>query len=128
MKIKETVTNTVALVGGGIGANFIYNKATMVENAKLRAAIPLLAGIGLSMQKNKLMQMAGYGMIATGGQKLVGAFVPALAGFDADEVIEGIYEDDGDGMNGATINGDNVINGPGDDDDDYMNGSDEDYD
>lgn len=106
---KDTITTAAALVAGSIGANLVYNKATMITNTKLRAAAPLVLGLVLSGQKNKMIQGVGFGMIAAGGQKLVGSFVPGLAGIEADEVIEGIY-DDLEGVNGA----DDVINGPED--------------
>lgn len=115
---KDTITQAGALVAGSLAANVIYNKATMIQNAKLRAAAPLLVGLFLSSQKSKMIAAVGCGMIAAGGQKLVGTFVPGLAGIDADDTIEGVYDEIE--MNGAddVLNGfDDTLNGPGDDSD-----------
>lgn len=117
---KDTLTQSAALAAGAIAGSLIFNKLTQITNPKLRAAIPLAAGLFLVGNKNKMMAGLGGGMIAIGGQKLVGQFVPGLAGYDSDEVIEGVYMDDADSMgesddeiNGASdvINGYDVING-----------------
>lgn len=108
---KDTLTASAALVAGGVGAGFVYNKAaSFVQDPKLRAGVPVLLGIVLMGQKSKMIQNVGAGMVTVGGQKLVGSFVPGLAGMDADEVIEGLY--DGVDISGSVINGtDDVING-----------------
>lgn len=115
---KDTLTQSAALAAGAIAGSLIFNKLTQIANPKLRAAIPLAAGIFLVGNKNKMLSGLGGGMIAIGGQKLVGTFVPALAGYEADEIIEGVYLDEDsmgedEEINGTfdTINAYDVING-----------------
>lgn len=119
---KDTLTQSAALAAGAIAGSLVFNKLTQIANPKLRAAVPLAVGIFLVGNKNKMLSGLGGGMIAIGGQKLVGSFVPALAGYEADEVIEGVYVDD-EGMNEDdeisgtfdTINAYDVINGTDED-------------
>ena len=119
---KDTLTQSAALAAGAIAGSLVFNKLTQIANPKLRAAVPLAVGIFLVGNKNKMLSGLGGGMIAIGGQKLVGSFVPALAGYEADEVIEGVYVDDegmneDDEINGTfdTINAYDVINGTDED-------------
>lgn len=89
---KNTLTSAAALIAGGLGAKLVYNKAAFIKDPKLRAGLPLLIGLFLSTQKEPMMKNLGFGMIVSGGTSLVGSFVPALSGIDADEVLDGVYE------------------------------------
>lgn len=107
---KGIITDAAALAVGGIGAGLVYSKtAGFIKNDKLRAFAPVGVGLLLMSQKGKMVQGAGMGMVAVGAQKLIGAFVPGLAGYGEDDVIEGLY-DEYDSVNGSVLNG-NVVNG-----------------
>lgn len=118
---KGIVKDAAMLVAGGIGAKLVKNLGKkFITNAtmqKFLPALPLVVGVMLS--GNKKMEMIAYGMITTGGDDMVGAFIPSLAGIE-DMDLSGIFGPlDGplnDGMDGP-LNDD--MNGPLNDD---MNG------
>lgn len=128
INFKQTGTAAAGLVAGSILANLLVNKLpASVSNPKLRAAVPLVAGVLLSMQKNDMVKFAGYGMIANGGSKLLGSVVPQLAGVTGvgdemfgfgDEMLNGfgdeMISDDMSGINEEMYGiGDGVLNGIG---------------
>jgi len=125
---KDTLTSAVALAGGAIVAGMVVKKLTppatgtgtgfTIANEMLRNSIPVVAGIVLLANKNKMISNLGGGMIAAGGQLLAGKAL-GINGAEVDEVIEGVYEEEADSMAGASamqnygvINGaEEVING-----------------
>lgn len=91
--MKKTIGKAIPAVLGGVGANFVNSfAAKFIQNEKLRAAAPLVLGVVLMSQKSETMKGVGLGMVAVGGSKLVGSFVPALNGVD-DMDLAGIYLD-----------------------------------
>lgn len=123
---KFNPMHALTLVAGAVGGAFAINKsAGMIADPKVRAALPLGIGLFLTTMKDKNIQGVGSGMIAIGGQRLVGAFVPALAGTDSDDVIEGVFDEiDIEGLNDTLNGGDDVLNGYIDEE---MNGYEGDY-
>lgn len=89
--VQKNVQPALGLVGGGIGANLFATKLTFIQNDKMRAGAPILLGLLLMGSKNKMLANAGMGMIAVGGAKLVGTFVPALSGVTESD-INGLYD------------------------------------
>lgn len=118
-KIVKNLTGTAApVVAGAIAAKLAKNVAgKVIKNDKLRAALPLVLGLGLLGSKGKTMQSVGLGMIAIGGTDLVGSFVPSIAGIEymdlsgvADDDTGGYLGDDDD-MSGTTLNGETLNGG-----------------
>lgn len=106
MKLKKLVSGNsvqtvIGVTGGGIAANLVNNVVTKAAEKmspgikKFAPAAPIILGLILSGQKNKLLANAGLGMISVGGMKLAGSLVPALAGVCglSDNAIEGIYDE-----------------------------------
>lgn len=90
---KVNFGEILAVVAGAAVAGKVGNLNIPV-NDKIKKALPLALGVVLTMQKNATVKMAGLGMAAFGGVKLVAEFVPSLgigAGMDmgAFELIEG---------------------------------------
>lgn len=126
-KVTKQITPTLIGVAGGVGANFAATKITFITNPKLKYGAMLLAGLMIGSMKGEMMKNLGTGIATVSGMKLVGTFVPSLAGVTGvsddvlngvfDEVLEGVDDYDSvsgdDDMNGL---GDDVLNGVGDDD------------
>ena len=94
INIKEAGTNGAALIAGAIVANLVNSKlATKVTNPKMRNAIPFALGLFLLTNKSAMIKMAGAGMAAVGGSRLLGAAVPALAGVCGVGELEGVYDE-----------------------------------
>jgi len=93
---KDTFAKAGTLVAGGVVASIVTNKLTMIADTRIRAAVPVVVGIFLAGNKNKMISGLGDGMIAVGGTKLVGALLPnmGISAIDADEVVEGVYMTD----------------------------------
>lgn len=103
---KGAITDAAALAAGGVGAGLVYSKTSgFIKNDKVRAAAPVVLGLFLMGQKGKFVQNAGAGMVAVGSQRLISSFVPGLAGYGEDDVIEGLYDEYQSPVNGAVING-----------------------
>ena len=114
---KDTFAKAGTLVAGGVVASLVVNKLTMIADVKIRSAIPVVLGIFLAGNKNKMVAGLGEGMIAIGGTKLIGSFLPNLgiSAIDSDEVVEGVYMDESP-LNGTTSMANmDVINGYDDD-------------
>lgn len=73
-KIKPT--EILALIAGAVVASKVANIQAVPE--KLRAPLPLILGIVLMGNKSPLLKNAGLAMVAVGGTKTLGAFVPQL--------------------------------------------------
>jgi len=110
---KDTFTKAATLVGGGVVASIVTNKLTMIADVRIRAAIPVALGIFLAGNKNKMVAGLGEGMVAVGGTKLVGAFLPnmGISAIDADEVVEGVYMDENPINATSSLQNMDVING-----------------
>lgn len=114
---KDTFAKAGTLVAGGVVASIVTNKLTMIADARIRAAVPVVVGIILSGNKNKMLSGVGDGMVAVGGTKLIAQLLPniGISAIDADEVVEGVYMDDSP-INAASSPANmDVINGYDDD-------------
>lgn len=114
---KDTFAKAGTLVAGGVVASIVTNKLTMIADARIRAAVPVVVGIILSGNKNKMLSGVGDGMVAVGGTKLIAQLLPniGISAIDADEVVEGVYMDDSP-INATTSPSNmDVINGYDDD-------------
>lgn len=80
MKTKNVATTAGGLIVGAIGANYVANQAGKMIPAvgKFSGAVPLIVGWFLAGMKNDFAKAAGAGMIAAGGAKLVGGFMPNM--------------------------------------------------
>ena len=118
------------LVGGGVAANVVSSKLlaklTFIPD-NFKPAVPIVLGLFLSTQKNKMLANVGCGMIAVGGAKLIGGFVPSINGItEAD--IAGMYDnirisdEDITGAGDVLTGAGDVLNGPSD----VLNGMDDD--
>lgn len=98
-------------VAGGVGANVLVNKFP-IANPKIKAALPLIAGILVSSvlgKKKAIFREIGTGMSVIGGLALLKQFapnIPMLAGEDEmvylpeeyqGDMMQLGYDDDGDG-------------------------------
>lgn len=72
VNIKKQMPEVLGLSVGAIGASYV-TKLVPVGNEKIKAALPLLAGIFLSGQKG-MVGAVGKGMIAAGAQSLAKTF------------------------------------------------------
>ena len=114
-KIKAQLMPAAGLIGGGVAANVVssklLSKLTFIPD-NFKPAVPIVLGIILSSNKNKMLANVGAGMVAVGGAKLIGGFVPSINGITESD-IAGMYDNisiSEDDINGA---GD-VLNGAGD--------------
>lgn len=86
-------------VAGGVGANVLVNKLP-IANPKLKAAIPLVAGLLVSSvlgKKKPMFKEIGHGMAVIGGIALLKQFapnIPMLAGEDEVYYIPEGYQGD----------------------------------
>jgi len=85
-KIKPT--EILALIAGAVVASKVANIQAVPE--KLRAPLPLILGIVLMGNKSPLLKNAGLAMVAVGGTKTLGAFVPQLG--ISEEMISEDYQ------------------------------------
>ena len=114
---KDTFAKAGTLVAGGVVASIVTNKLTMIADPRIRAAIPVLVGIFLSGNKNKMLSGIGDGMVTIGGTKLIGGFLPnmGISAIDADEVVEGVFVDEEPINATSSMANMDVINGYGED-------------
>lgn len=73
-KIKPV--EILALIAGAVVASKVANIQAVPE--KLRAPLPLILGIILMGNKSAALKNAGLAMVAVGGTKTLGAFMPQL--------------------------------------------------
>jgi hypothetical protein len=99
MKLGKLPTNEIlGIVIGGVAANFLAQYLNKPEspaaawNPKIKAALPLIAGVVIAMQKNTIVKGVGYGMIAKGAADsataFIGAYDPSMDNY------LGAYEDE----------------------------------
>jgi hypothetical protein len=87
-------TDIVGVGVGAVGGSFIASKLP-IKNAKLKALIPIVLGLGLGMTKfgrGRVAKSAAGGMIAVGTLSLVKQFfptLPMLTGADDAESVAG---------------------------------------
>lgn len=97
LKIQDILMRAALGAAGGIGGSLIAQKVP-VKDPRIKAAIPLIAAVGLSMtplMKQKMMQPLVIGLATVGTMSLIRQFVPnipLLAG--EDEVYLPEYEQD----------------------------------
>jgi len=110
---KDTFMKAGTLVAGGAVASIVTNKLTMIADTRIRAAVPVVLGIFLAGNKNKMLSGLGDGMVAVGGTKLVAALLPnmGISAIDADEVVEGVYIDQNPINATSSMQNMDVING-----------------
>ena len=112
INFKKAGTDAAGLVAGAIVANLINSKlAAKVTNPKVRNAIPLVFGLFLLTNKSEMVKMAGAGMAAVGGSRLLGTAVPALAGVCGVGELEGVYDELIQGVNEDMGEIEGVLNG-----------------
>lgn len=100
MKLGKIPTNEIlGIVIGGVAANFLFqylNKEgspTKEWDSKIKAALPLVAGVVIAMQKNPIVKGVGFGMIAKGASEGVTAFIGAYDG-SSDDLLGAAYDED----------------------------------
>jgi hypothetical protein len=93
-------TNIGTALIGAIGGSYIANKVPV--SAKIKAALPILAGISLlAMVKNNAAKMAGFGMSIAGGLSLARQFMPGTPLLAGDPAVLLIPDNSqGGGMSG----------------------------
>lgn len=95
--VVALATDIIGVGVGAVGASFIAQKIP-VSNAKIKALIPIVLGLGLGMTKfgqSSIAKAAAGGMIAVGTLSLVKQFfptVPMLTGADDAETIAGAID------------------------------------
>jgi hypothetical protein len=102
MNITTGLKKSIPLVAGGVLGNFASNMAgKFIANEKLRTAAVLALGIMLAGTKKT--EAIGNGVIVSAGTKLVGSFVPALAGYDDLDftTVDGVLAGEEDVLNGT---------------------------
>ena len=99
MKLGKIPTNEIlGIVIGGVAAKFLVdylNKPDSVAanwNNKVKAALPLVAGVVISMQKNPIVKGVGFGMIAKGAADSATAFIGQYD--PATDDLLGAYDED----------------------------------
>lgn len=77
--IGGMLKSTAGILAGAIGGSFAASKIPV--DAKLKAAIPLVAGLALNMTKlgkSEIARNMGLGLIAIGGLSLIKTFAPQI--------------------------------------------------
>ena len=96
----SVVKNAAIAAGGGIAAGMLANKLP-IANPKLKAIIPIVAGVALATtigRKKHMFHELGTGMVVLGVVALVRQLaptVPMLAGEDDGEQLLGFMDDQG---------------------------------
>ena len=78
--VGNMVQDAALAVAGGIAAGFLANKVP-VADPRIKAALPIVAGLGLSMtigKKNKLAEGIAKGMVILGTVAVVKQFAPYI--------------------------------------------------
>lgn len=95
--LTQSLTKSGLRIGGGIVAKAVYNKVMPDMNPKLKAGALLgISIIAPTFVKNEMVSDLADGMGVVAGVSLAGAFIPALAGFEEDDILNGIGYDDDD--------------------------------
>lgn len=85
--VMPMMTDAALAVAGGVAAGFLANKVPIAD-PRIKAALPIVAGLGISMtvgKKNKMAEGIAKGMVILGTVAVVKQFapnVPMLAGED----------------------------------------------
>lgn len=90
--IMKPAINTAVAIGGGIAGRMAKNLIP-IEDARIKAAIPVVLGIVISMMSRgqKVMENLGFGMAAIGGAELMGVLFPNVALLQGDNVAQVAY-------------------------------------
>ena len=100
-KIQSMLTSTAIGTAAAIGGSMLLAKAP-VANPKIKAALPLAAGIFLSLMAKgksaKLMYQASTGLMIAGGLGLTKQIAPQFALAGEDELYNSAYLQDNSGM------------------------------
>jgi hypothetical protein len=111
---KGALMTAVGVIGGAIAGKMAMNLIP-VDDDRIKAAIPLVAGFFLAGQKNDIAKGAGYGMMATGGMSLAAAFIPQIGEAIGEPIGAPTLEDDETiFLNGAEEDENYMINAPAD--------------
>lgn len=89
MDMVTPAINTALSIGGGIGGRIVKN-ALPFEDERIKAAIPVLLGIVLSMMgaKNRMIANMGAGMAAIGGADLLSLLFPKVELFQGEQAAQ----------------------------------------
>lgn len=90
---KGALMTAVGVIGGAIAGKMVMNFVP-IEDERIKAAVPLVAGFFIAGQKNELAKGVGYGMMATGGMTLAAAFVPQIGEVLSEPISGPTMEDD----------------------------------
>ncbi len=94
------VTDALALGAGAVAGNKLANIKLPIDLPPIvQPVLPVAVGIFLSTRKNRMVQMAGYGMIASGVVGVAKIALPKLGLGNISESIGDFYVAD-DSMNG----------------------------
>jgi len=103
MNITSGLKKALPLIAGGVAGNFASNMAgKFIANDKIRGAAIL--ALGLVLMGSKKTESIGAGVVVSAGTKLVGSFVPGLAGYDDLDFstdMAGVVNGQGDVVNGT---------------------------
>lgn len=93
MKTKVNIANVGGLVVGAVAANYVSNTAgkMLPSVGKFGGVAPVLLGWFLMSMKGDLIKGAGAGMVAAGGAKLIGGFMPNMS---VNEELSGVLTED----------------------------------
>lgn len=86
--VSALLMNTGGTVVGGVAAGFVSSKVNINPLIKNGGVLALGALLPVLAPKSDLAKAVGAGMVAVAGQKLVGQYVPAIAGVDDSAVGE----------------------------------------
>lgn len=73
-------------IAGAVGGSIIANKLP-IANTKVKAAIPIIAGIGLSMVKSHAAKHIATGMVIAGGLSLLRQMLPNTIMLAGEEIL-----------------------------------------
>jgi hypothetical protein len=83
----------LSVTAGAVIASKVIQMVSGRLDAKIAAAVPVAVGVFLpKFVKNPMAKGIANGMIAVGGQRLVGSFLPALGETDDVVLVSGLDE------------------------------------
>lgn len=95
--VGPIIQDAALAVGGGVAAGFLSNKLPIAD-PRIKAAAPIVGGIGLAMtvgKKNPMVKGVAQGMVILGTVALIKQFapnVPMLAGEEDDLLLPSDYD------------------------------------
>jgi len=121
----SAVKIALAALGGAVAGSYAANMVPL--SAKLKPALPLVAGIGLTMTKfgrKPVFQAMGLGMMVAGGLSLLRQFLPTmplLAG-EVEVDPQSLIAYDGEVMDGEVMDGEDMDGEDMDGESDWQSG------